>query len=319
MIDQPGIHDIPVADYHADPAPEPSLSASVAKILLDQSPAHAKAAHPKLTPPDPEEKTRNERPMEIGTVGHKLALGKGADVVEINADAYTTKAAKEARAEAYANGLQPILSCDLERAQKAARAFLLSVDRHPDLDWAFAGTGHSEATILWRDGRVWCRSMADRVRIEDDRVVLVDLKFTAENAHPAAVARRIFQMGYDFSAGFYRRGLAFVAPQARRFSFLLATTETEEPYASSLVTLDEATWQLVEKRCRTAVGLWGKCLASNVWPSYPRAVATADLPAWLEHAWLERELNDELLAGLPDAASLSDIHQKLSKDLSGAC
>ena len=38
------------AEYHADPAPEPSLSRSLAHTLLTRSPRHAWQAHPRLNP-----------------------------------------------------------------------------------------------------------------------------------------------------------------------------------------------------------------------------------------------------------------------------
>ena len=46
-----GIHDIPPREYHADPCPAPSLSRSIAKLLVERSPAHAYAAHPRLGGP----------------------------------------------------------------------------------------------------------------------------------------------------------------------------------------------------------------------------------------------------------------------------
>jgi hypothetical protein len=45
-----GIHDTTAVDYHADPCPEPSLSAHIAALLCARSPRHAWAAHPKLNP-----------------------------------------------------------------------------------------------------------------------------------------------------------------------------------------------------------------------------------------------------------------------------
>ena len=45
----PGIYPgISAADYHADCAPEPSLSSSIARTLLAQSPLHAYHAHPRM-------------------------------------------------------------------------------------------------------------------------------------------------------------------------------------------------------------------------------------------------------------------------------
>src|SRR5258708_2254328 len=49
-ITAPGIYDLDDDDYHQDPAPEPSLSSSIVKLLDQQTPAHAYAAHPRLNP-----------------------------------------------------------------------------------------------------------------------------------------------------------------------------------------------------------------------------------------------------------------------------
>src|SRR5262245_50563917 len=76
MIDGPGIYDIPLAEYLADPCPAPSLSASIAHILLSQSPRHAWEAHPRLNPHyEPEE----AEAFDLGTAAHAYLL-EGAEV-----------------------------------------------------------------------------------------------------------------------------------------------------------------------------------------------------------------------------------------------
>lgn len=40
FIDEPGIYDMEPEQYHADPVIQPSLSASIAKRLIDRSPWH---------------------------------------------------------------------------------------------------------------------------------------------------------------------------------------------------------------------------------------------------------------------------------------
>ncbi|GBR70939.1 hypothetical protein [Gluconobacter kanchanaburiensis] len=93
-IEKPGIYDMPEAVYHSDPCLEPSLSNSIARVLLDQSPMHAHYAHPRLNlKREPFEVTAA---MDFGTALHKLLLGKGAAIVEVKADAYRSAAAKEA-------------------------------------------------------------------------------------------------------------------------------------------------------------------------------------------------------------------------------
>ena len=47
---KPGIYGMSEDCYHADPADAPSLSASIAKILIAETPLHAWTAHPKLNP-----------------------------------------------------------------------------------------------------------------------------------------------------------------------------------------------------------------------------------------------------------------------------
>lgn len=49
MIDV-GVHDLDESTYHADPCAAPSLSSSIAKVLLFKSPLHARYCHPKLNP-----------------------------------------------------------------------------------------------------------------------------------------------------------------------------------------------------------------------------------------------------------------------------
>ena len=45
---EPGIHVWSHEEYLSDPCPEPSLSRSIADILMAQSPLHAWCAHPRL-------------------------------------------------------------------------------------------------------------------------------------------------------------------------------------------------------------------------------------------------------------------------------
>ena len=44
-----GIHlGVPEATYHADPCIEPSASSGILRLLMDRTPMHAHAAHPRL-------------------------------------------------------------------------------------------------------------------------------------------------------------------------------------------------------------------------------------------------------------------------------
>lgn len=105
---RPGIHlDIAAADYFADPCPSPSFTQSIGKLLIDRSPAHARLAHPRLNPDfDPDDATK----YDIGNIAHRLLIGRGKELAVIEADDWRTKAAKEAREQAAAEGKLGVLA-----------------------------------------------------------------------------------------------------------------------------------------------------------------------------------------------------------------
>src|SRR4051812_46738879 len=97
-ITAPGIYlDVAANDYHADPCPAPSLTQSVAKILLAKSPLHAWHAHPRL---NPDYQHNDDTKFDVGNIAHKMLLGRGKQIEVLEFDDWRTKAAKEAREKA---------------------------------------------------------------------------------------------------------------------------------------------------------------------------------------------------------------------------
>jgi len=115
-----GMLEISAADYHADLVGErPALSSSIARILVGRSPAHARAAHPKLNPdwqPDHDEK------FDTGTIVHQLLLDEHAQVEVCDFPDWRKAAAQEQRDQARAAGRTPLLTKDWENAQEIAAA-----------------------------------------------------------------------------------------------------------------------------------------------------------------------------------------------------
>jgi hypothetical protein len=121
------------ADYHADPCPAPSLTASIANILINESPAHARAAHPRL---NPNFVRAEESRFELGTVLHQLILEGIDNAHVVHADSWRTAAAKEARDEARAHGRVPLLAAQYDEAKRAvdaAQEQIRSHSAHPGL------------------------------------------------------------------------------------------------------------------------------------------------------------------------------------------
>src|SRR5689334_1305868 len=100
---------MPELAYHADPAPLPSLSRSIAKRLLDASPAHAAAEHPRLSGKVPTSLASGDEAMDVGSAVHSAFLRSDEDVIRLLPfEDLRTKAAKEARDTAIAHGKIPL-------------------------------------------------------------------------------------------------------------------------------------------------------------------------------------------------------------------
>lgn len=282
-IDKPGVYPIAPEVYHRDElTPEPSLSSTLARIVVNRSPLHAWTAHPRLNPHhEPTEKAA----FDIGRVCHTLLLGKGAEIAPVEADNWTTKAAREARDEARAEGMTPVLAAQLEAATAMAEiareriiAFGGNFERHRNELAAFAQI----------DG-VWCRAQMDHVPA-DPRGPIWDYK-TCEDASPDACVRAVSSYGYDVQAAHYLAVWKVATGEDRGFRFVFQ--EKAAPHEVSVVELhagdDEADWMLdAQHKCAEARRIWGECLRSGNWPGYPPRIAVLGAPTWHRKKWEDR-------------------------------
>jgi hypothetical protein len=273
---------IPLADYLEDPAPTPSLSASLAHVLLTRSPRHCWTAARRL---NPDWKPESSEAMDAGSIAHAMLLEKDhTRIVLIDAPDFRTKVAKEQRDTARAEGKLPVLAHRLGQITTMVIEARRAIERS-ELAPVFAD-GQAEQTLLWQEGETWCRSRPDWV--STDYRVAVDYKTTQGSAEPSAFARgAMLAFGYDVQAAFGLRGLQVVhKPRDRSFVFLVQ--ETEPPYACSLVGLSPAFEAFAEQKRRAAVALWTACLAQDHWPSYPERVCWMEPPTWAQTQFSER-------------------------------
>lgn len=283
-----GMHYFPMAQYLADPAPQPSLSNSMAHLMITQSPAHVWAAHPRL---NPDHRPQNNSMMDAGTLAHHHLFGADdREIVIVIADDWRTKAAQTARNEAWAEGKIPAL----ERVNDVAilmavraREYLAGSELAGILD-----TGDSEVTMLWRIGRTWCRARVDHYA----ESIMLDYKSTATSASPAHFTRQMVNMGYDMQAEWYLRGgRALQGPDPNR-QFVFLVQENYKPFACSLIGAGTEMLELAGRKVDRATAMWASCTATGQWPAYPNRIAWADPPGWAAQQWEEREALDPLLA-----------------------
>jgi hypothetical protein len=277
MTRAPGIYPaFDAAEYHQDPCPTPSLSASLAKIILAQSPAHARLAHPRLNPSFVPSGFRADKDRDIGTAFHSMMLGVGRDVQVILADDWRTKDAKEQRDEALAAGKVPLL----EKHYVVAQA-MVDAASHQLVERGFGtafDTGSAETAVIARVGPDWFRALIDWYT----PTALYDYKTTGNSAAPDDVARKMVADGWPIQAAMQEFILNVLEPEfAGRREHLFVVQENYEPYALTVVKMSEAAMTWGRNRLRQALGTWSFCMESGTWPAYPLDTLTPEIPAWL--------------------------------------
>jgi len=273
-----GVHHMSLAAYIADPAPEPSLNASMAHLLLTTTPRHARAAHPKLTPNrDREESSR----LDIGTIAHAILLENDRTRLEIiDADDWRKKEAKEKRDEARAYGKLPVLRKDYESVEEmalVAKATIAESEIADDFKAALP-----EQTLVWKEEGVWCRSRPDKAT--PDWRVEFDYKTVAGSANPLQFDKNILRHGYDLQCALALRGARHLF-DVTHTTFIFIVQEIEKPYALSLVSLEPAWLKLAEEKLRMAMSIWKGCLRTNEWPGYPLRVSYLEPPGYAMNEW----------------------------------
>ena len=293
-----------MADYLADPCPEPSASAGVLRILIDRTPLHAMLEHPRLGG----KRDEWSRSTALGSVVHALLLGKGAAYEVLDPKEYPNKdgktpqkinaALKEAMDAAAKDGVTPIMLPDFDVARRMVDAAVRQI-RHHDIGDIFNEPGQAEVTMAWLEGDTWCRAAIDW--LPDDLHAQYNLK-TSTSAHPDHFERRAMQLGYDFGAAHYEAGAEILFGQPVQTRFIVI--ETEPPYGLTVVELDGASRVFARRKRDAALRLWATCLRANDWPCYPSRVATVGLPQWhlfrQEEADVEGKWKPEMLKWMND-------------------
>lgn len=280
-----GFHIIPAAQYHMDPASEPSLSCSTAKTLLSESCRKAWYAHPRLNPNYREE---HDGKFDLGTCAHAVLLENDVSkIVVIDPEQYPSKtggvpagwtnnAIRAARDNAYGLGKTPLLKShygDVRRMVDVALAFIAESEI---AEFWNADDAQSESTLIWQERDVWLRSRLDRLSIA--KRFIGDYKSTTD-VSPDGFSRQITRMGYHIQDAFYRR--AAKALGIARPNFVFLAQSCEEPYECTLHDCHPALQEIADAEVSRAIEAWRLCMASNDWPSYGGRVHSAMPSAYM--------------------------------------
>lgn len=285
-----GVHDMDEATYHGDPCPAPSLSASIAKLLVGKSPRHAWLAHPRL---NPQHRPQYDQKFDLGSAFHALMLGKGADIIAIDAADYRTNAAKDARDAARAAGKIPMLVEQHERTKRMVAAVQAQLPEHSLAAQALAH-GLPEQTLAWQeDNGVWCRARLDWM--PESGSVYPDFKTTEGSAGADGWDGIMFGIGCEVQDAFYRRGLRKLGLSPDPF-LLFVVAELDEPHLIATHRCGPVASAIGDRKVEYAIRLWEACLSTGQWPAYGTATASHDPSPWVEQRWVDRETAlDDLL------------------------
>ncbi|ASY64450.1 Phage exonuclease [Sinorhizobium sojae CCBAU 05684] len=307
-VDRPGLYHMSEVAYHADPCPDPSLSRSIALKLIEESPLHAFAAHPRLTKQKAKEE-KNDRAREIGSAAHAMLLNQPTEIAVLPYDDYKKKAAQQERAEAQERGAIPVPQTDYETVvamvEKARR--VLGENEHEAVrSLASVEPIHqpfNEVTACVKDPcGGWTRIRMDRIHVTKPRLTIIDYKTTEMSVSPEKVKTALYNNNYHFQDMFYRRVMRQIFPEIDRhemaLDFLFIMQEQQPPFEITVARVDKAAQTIGSKMVSAAFLLWRKCMAENDWPGYPTGIVTPEFPAYLDTRWCAREIDDPRLQGL---------------------
>jgi hypothetical protein len=224
----PGVYDIPLVDYLADPCASPSLRSSDIQRMLRLRPAHVKAFHPRLCEPSQRAWAirRATKRMDLGNVIHAIVLGNGAKFCVIDpSDFFSAKGEplkgsgkehKAAVADAKARGLIVLSRAESVTAQRAAEQLMARLDTEfrESGGWPF---GEVEQTLVWTEhtehGPVQCRARPDILAAAHG--LICDVKTSAAGLADDDLARSMSAYGGEMfvQAAWQRRGLVANFPE----------------------------------------------------------------------------------------------------------
>lgn len=273
-------HRLSGSTYHADPAPSPSLSHSVAEILLRESPMKAWYSHPRLNPNFQQDE---DGKFDIGTAAHALLLEGLDNIVVCDFADWKKNEAKAQRDAARSRGKTPLLTHQAVGVRAMVKTALdfIGVSRIRNA-WQ---DSDAELTGVWEEDGIWLRMRADIFAV--DRTAIIDYKSTTD-VSPDAFARQIVRMGYHRQDAFYRRGGQAIAGTDPRFVFLAQSVEP--PYECTLHECHPSLKEIADLEVESIVERWRVCVESNDWPSYENRINAVMPPTYLIAAHEERLL-----------------------------
>ncbi len=274
-----GIFDMPFKEYLSDPCPEPALSASVIKTMLQKSPMHAADEHPRLGAN--KEEREDTKASRIGSAAHSIITKQTDHRIALSPyPEFRTNEAKEWKQAALSAGKLVIKPEEYQVAESMSGKFFGSfTNNFAKVKEAFP-TDDFEKTIIVQLNGVWCK-----IRVDAIGASLWDLKSTGTEHTPEKWCRNQLEgMGYDITAAFYRRIYRELTGEDKRYIF--AVLEQKSPFDSYPVIANDEMLRLADEKIDWALKTWRRGLDTGKWDGYARGeIIFASPSPWNITAW----------------------------------
>jgi len=263
-----GLHkDIPDAAYRAWPC-----SSYSGLKRFERSAAHAYEAmiHPK--PPTPA--------MELGRATHIAILEPNRFGAEYVKAPHVDRRTKAGKAEWTAFDAEHPNATLLDTDDFATCCAMRDAAwAHPLASAILGSTGMREVSACWQDGATgeWCKARPDLLCRWEGRSVIVDVK-TTRDASPMWFGRDALRMGYDAQLGFYRDGLAAIAPGER--GGVIIAIEKDAPHCIAVYALPAEVMELGSRKAARWLKQSAECRRTGIYPGYPGELQNLELPPW---------------------------------------
>jgi hypothetical protein len=270
-------YDMPELAYHADPCEEPSLSSSMARLLLAGTARQVHHLHPRMGG-HPSESTTAQN---TGTLIHKLLLGGGPRLEIVDAKDWRKADVRKVRDDALADGALPLLKKEHEYALSVAAEFRTILSGR-ELDLC---DGHNEIVIQYQqeiDGvPIWIRARLDHMHYNSPGLLtIIDLKTTSKAATDD-LWRSVERFGYHVQQAAYQEAAETAWPEwAGRVAFYFAFLQIEPVPDVRLGKLDSMMSAIGRLQWAEAKRRWARCMKTGQWPGYGTDIVTLETPDW---------------------------------------
>lgn len=293
-ITEPGIYEISAEAYHADPAPEPSLSSSGARQIIAECPARYWWDRNHERPPT--------RALDFGNAAHEWILEGDSwsqrHIVLPEDHDGRRKEGQTLLREIEEAGKRPLRHEDFETI-KAMREVL---EAHEFANMAFRN-GKPEQSLFWRDERfgIWCRARPDW--LPAGGTIFPDYK-TARSVVRPDLERDLWNYGYYQRVAWYLDGVRALG-LCEEPSYLFVFQEKQPPYLVVCATPRPTALQWGRLLNDRASHIFAQCLESGDWPGYADDILEIDLPYFAHVQLQERHERGDFEAAYRAQAPLS--------------